>query len=184
MAVPLGERGEVGQDSVVLVPAHAAASLMRDLRLRHDPSANAGMPPHITLMFPFLPPQDLNEVNVGGLQELVRRMKPFEFELSRVNEFEPGVVYLEPEPAEPFERLTRDIGARFGLLPFAGEFGDSPVVHLTLTMPPSRMTLQKVAARLEGVLPVRILAEEVWLMVGSNSSTWTTVRSIRFEGLG
>jgi hypothetical protein len=34
------------------------------------------------------------------------------------------------------------------------------------------------------LLPIRIAADEAWLMVGSNSSTWETVRRIRFRRAG
>jgi 2'-5' RNA ligase len=166
-------------ESAVVVPVLDAGPLVRELRLQYDPSAKAGVPPHVTLMFPFLPPSDLTEARVGALAALLRGEDRFEFSLSRVREFEQGVVYLEPEPAQPFIRLTRKIGDLFGLLPFGGEFGDTAVPHLTVTTPESRMTLQQIATQLEPVLPIRTVADEGWLMVGNNSSTWTIVREMR-----
>jgi 2'-5' RNA ligase len=168
-------------ESVVLVPVLDAGHLVQELRMKHDPSARAGVPPHVTLMFPFLPPDPLTEAKVEALSALLSGEDRFEFSLTRVCEFEQGVVYLDPEPAEPFIRLTRKIGDLFGLLPFGGEFGDTPVPHLTLTVPESRMTRQQIAMQLDPLLPIRIAADEAWLMVGSNSSTWETVRRIRFR---
>jgi hypothetical protein len=78
-------------------------------------------------MFPFLPPDQLTEAKVDALSALLSGEDRFEFSLTRVCEFEQGVVYLDPEPAEPFIRLTGKIGDLFGLLPFRGEFGGRPV---------------------------------------------------------
>jgi hypothetical protein len=133
-------------------------------------------------MFPFLPPSELTEANIRALEAVIGKEVRFEFSLSRVSEFEQGVVYLEPEPAEPFVRLTRKIGELFGLLPFAGEFGDTAVPHLTLTVPESRMTRQQIAMQLDTLLPIPLVAHQAWLMVGSNSSTWKTVARMPFRG--
>jgi 2'-5' RNA ligase len=169
-------------ESVVLVPVLDTGPLVRELRLQYDPSAKAGVPPHITLMFPFLPPSELTEAKVDALAVLLSGEVRFEFSLSRVSEFEQGVVYLEPEPGEPFIQLTKKIGDLFGLLPFVGEFGDTPVPHLTLTVPESRMTRDQIATQLVSLLPIPLVAHQAWLMVGSNSSTWKTVARMPFSG--
>jgi 2'-5' RNA ligase len=167
-------------ESVVLVPVLDTGPLVRELRLQYDPSAKAGVPPHVTLMFPFLPPSELTEAKVNALAVLLSGEERFEFSLTRVREFEQGVVYLEPEPAEPFILLTRKIGDLFDLLPFGGEFGDTAVPHLTVTTPESGMTSQQIAAHFEPVLPIRTTANQGWLMVGNNISTWTVVREMHF----
>jgi 2'-5' RNA ligase len=165
--------------SVVLVPALGAGTLVQELRLRYDPSAIAGVPPHITLMFPFLPAPDLTEENIDALEGLITAANRFEYQLARVCEFEQGVVYLDPQPAEPFVKLTRDIGRHFGLQPFGGEFGDTPVPHLTVAIPQPLATRRQVTAQLAPLLPVHLVAEEAWLMVGTNFDTWKVVRQMR-----
>ena len=132
-------------------------------------------------MFPFLPPPDLTEANIDSLAALVGDANRFEFELTRVREFEQGVVYLEPEPAKPFARLTLEIGKKFGLQPFAGAFGDAPIPHLTVAIPQPLAARRQIAAQLAPLLPMRMIAEEAWLMVGTNSDTWKTVRQMRFS---
>jgi 2'-5' RNA ligase len=171
-------------ESVVLVPVLDAAHIVQELRMKHDPSAKAGVPPHVTLMFPFLPPDQLSEAKVDALSALLSGEGRFEFSLTRVCEFEQGVVYLDPVPAEPFIRLTGKVGELFGIVPFGGEFGERPVPHLTVTVPESRMTRQQIAMQLDPLLPIRIAADEAWLMVGSNSSTWETVRRIHLRRAG
>src|SRR6266568_4621429 len=108
------------RESVVLVPALGVGRLVSDLRSKHDPSATAGVPPHLTLMFPFVPPTELTEGTIDLLASLMAATAGFDFALIQVREFEGGVVYLEPDPAAPFMDLTQRIGERFALLPFGG----------------------------------------------------------------
>jgi 2'-5' RNA ligase len=149
--------------------------------MQYDPSGAAGVPPHITLMFPFLPPAALTDRAIEILQNLIRGTPPFQFSLTRVNQFEQGVVYLEPDPAGPFVELTRKISHEFGILPFGGEFGDEPVAHLTVGIDPSTHTRQQLLDQLQPVVPIVIMANEAWLMVGSNAGAWKTVRRMPFS---
>lgn len=165
----------------MLVPVLNAGPLVHELRMRYDPSARAGVPPHVTLMFPFLPAHELTEGTTGELEALLSGTSRFHFSLSRVRDFPQGVVYLEPEPASPFIELSNKITESFGMLPFAGEFGDTPVPHLTLTTPESGMTRQQVEAQIEPLLPIRLVAEKAWLLVGSNAITWTIAREMNFK---
>ena len=137
--------------SVVLVPAADAGQVVTDLRLEYDPSAAAGVPPHLTLMFPFIPPRELTDVAVDALESLIGQSAAFEVSLSRVTQFEQGVIFLEPEP------------------------------HLTVGVVDSASVRRKIADQLVPELPITIRAEEAWLMVGTNSSNWTIVRKMRFR---
>jgi 2'-5' RNA ligase len=168
-------------ESAVLVPALEVGQLVLDLRTQHDPSAAAGIPPHVTLMFPFIPPSDLSEPQINALETLVGRAEPFDFTLTRVDEFEQGVLYLAPEPASAFIDLTREIGRRFGLLPFGGEFGETPVPHLTIAVDASPEKRRQIGDRLRPALPIQLKAKEAWLMVGSNSGGWAIARKMPFR---
>ena len=165
-------------ESVVLVPALGAGHVVQELRIQHDPSAAAGVPPHVTLMFPFVPPQDLSAHRIGALERLIGRAKAFDFTLTRMSEFEQGVVYLVPQPDGRFVSLTREIGQHFGLLPFRGEFGEDPVVHLTVAARASPADRRRIIDRLNPELPISLVAVEAWLMVGSNAGGWNVVRKM------
>src|SRR5437660_989822 len=59
-----------GPESALLIPVPEAEPLVGQWRLEHDPSARAGVPPHVTLLYPFLPPDDITP---GDLDELFAR---------------------------------------------------------------------------------------------------------------
>ncbi|HEV2027275.1 MAG TPA: 2'-5' RNA ligase family protein [Candidatus Dormibacteraeota bacterium] len=168
-------------ESVVLIPAPGVGQLVHDLRMQYDPSAAAGIPPHVTLMFPFLPPSDLTEATIDSLERLIGATRAFQFSLTGVKQFEQGVVYLEPEPAEPFARLTREISRRFGILPFGGEFADTPVTHLTVATRGSASARKQLVNQLGDVVPIVVRAKEGWLVVGTNAGAWNIVRSMRLR---
>ncbi|HXN77606.1 MAG TPA: 2'-5' RNA ligase family protein [Candidatus Dormibacteraeota bacterium] len=167
-------------ESAVLVPALGVGRLVHDLRMRYDPSAAAGIPPHVTLMFPFVPPADLTEPTIDILEKVISGASAFQFSFVRVNQFEQGVVYLEPEPVEPFAKLTREIGRQFGILPYGGEFGEDPVIHLTVAAGASASERQQVANQLAGLGRSVLRADEAWLIVGTNAGGWSVVRKLRF----
>ena len=152
--------------------------------MQYDPSAAAGVPPHLTLMFPFTQPSDLTEHIIDTLEGLIGRSRAFDFSLTRVGQFEQGVIFLEPEPAAPFADLTREIDRQFGLLPFGGASGDDPLTHLTVAILDSPSKHQDLVTQLVTELPIHLRAKEAWLMVGSNSSSWKTVRRMRMNGIG
>ena len=56
------------------------------------------------------------------------------FDLRAVREWPDGVVYLEPDPAEPFVRLTRELVERFpDHQPYNGTFtADEVIPHVTV----------------------------------------------------
>jgi 2'-5' RNA ligase len=81
---------------VVLVPE--AEQLVRPFREKHDPSARAGMPSHITLLYPFKPPREISEVVFDTLNQCFTRFEAFDFSLTTIRRFSPEVLYLAPKP--------------------------------------------------------------------------------------
>jgi 2'-5' RNA ligase len=155
---------------VVLVPeAEAVAKPFRD---RYDPSAAAGMPAHITLLFPFKDPDD---ITLGNLRDCFARFEPIRFSLGTVKRFPADVLYLAPEPDEPFRQLTRAIWTLFPQTPpYRGQWPDI-IPHLSLAWLADEVRLSEVAnefARASvGKLPIAAIASEVALM-DNRSGRW------------
>jgi hypothetical protein len=66
---------------VVLVPE--AEPLVKPFRDRYDPSAAAGVPAHITLLYPFKPPDEIDSTVLENLRRLFCGFSSFRF--SRAN---------------------------------------------------------------------------------------------------
>lgn len=140
------------------------------IRWRHEVEGAEWLSPdedhvhaHLTVLGPFVPEPELTPQVHADLAAVFADTEPFTFTLEEVRVFPSGLVYLHPEPAEPFTRLTDAVTARFpDHLPYAGEF--APVPHLSLCALGPERDLDVVRAELASALPVQTVAEEVWLV--------------------
>jgi 2'-5' RNA ligase len=134
---------------IVRVPeAEPYVATWRD---RFDPAARLGVPAHITVLFPFMPPERIDGVVLEKAQAIASAMAPFSFRLVRIERF-PGVLYLAPEPAEPFVALTHAFARSFPEFPpYGGQFA-TVVPHLTVGHA-SDPELAPVASALRASLP-------------------------------
>jgi len=166
----------------VLVPE--AESLVKPFRDRYDPSAAAGMPAHITLLYPFKPPEDVDDVLVEQLRACLARIAPFRFALAPIRRFPTEVLYLAPEPAEPFRQLTLVIWSLFPETPPYGGRWPDIVPHLSVARLVDERQLDGIANDLaqasKGKLPIHATAAEVALM-DNRSGRWLVRASL---GLG
>src|SRR3954462_5457981 len=97
-------RRETVGESAIIVPVNVPVGVNR-LRERMDPAAADGAPAHITLVYPFIPPSELNGDGPRRLEATIEADPSFPFVLGPVRRW-PDVVYLEPDPDAPFRRLT------------------------------------------------------------------------------
>lgn len=159
-----------------------AEALVAPFRALHEPSAAEGMPAHITLLYPFLDLDRIDGAVLAALGECFARFQPFRYRLAAVRRFGSEVLYLAPDPDEPFRRLTRAIWNRFPETPpFGGRHPDI-VPHLTVANLAAAAKLDAVAMEFEaaarGRLPIAAVATEVALME-NRDGRWHRHRSFR-----
>jgi 2'-5' RNA ligase len=167
--------------SGVVVAVPEADPVVGQHRLQLDPAAARGVPAHVTVLYPFVPPPDLGIADFDRLAEVLSGFVAFDAVFPRVDWFGDAVVWLAPEPAEQFRRLTSVVGAAFpDLLPYGGEF-DDVVPHLTIGGP-SRGTVDELRLAADAVavqLPLRTRVQEVAVLAGSsNAGSWRTVAHV------
>ena len=158
----------------ILVPE--AEELVQPFRDRYDPSAKVGMPAHITLLYPFKTPDEIDVVVLDTLRHCFFRFPPFKFSLRAINHFAGETLYLAPEPEHPFRELTLGIwGCYPETPPYRGRYS-TVIPHLTVADRLSgEQELAEVALEFEqasqGCLPVQAEAADVALM-DSRSGRW------------
>lgn len=168
--------------SALLIPVPQADSVVGRWRFEYDPVAAAGVPAHVTLVVPWLPPAEIGEADLEALDTELADVAPWEFDLARVEWFGRRVLWAAPEPATPFVALTRRLAERFGTPPWEGEF-DEVIPHLTVAHASDGVELVPVAADVTTRLPVHCRAEEVWAMVGGGGR-WELRHRCRLGGAG
>jgi len=149
----------------ILVPE--ADSVVGPCRSLNDPSASVGVPAHVTVLYPFKPPETLTEEDLAQLNGLFAAFPAFDFSLTELRRF-PDVLYLEPEPAAPFKALTGQVAALFPETPPYGGVYTEVVPHLTLAQVTDPALLDEIEAefrkRCGRELPIRSTARQVVLM--------------------
>ncbi len=99
------------------------------------------VPPHITVMWPFVSPGTVQqgadpailEEATQKLRAVCQNVEPFLVTLDRYGTFAGRVLYLAPQDPTPIVALHEEILRAFpGYLPYGGQFGMALVPHLTL----------------------------------------------------
>ena len=164
-------RGEGKAHSALLVPVPDAEAVVGPWRRRHDPMATAGVPAHITLIVPWLAPEVIDDDELARLERVAAKTAPFDFALRSVDWFGCRVLWLAPDPAQPFLDLTGALVGEFHTPPWGGEF-DKVIPHLTVAHSTDGEELAEAAAALDRDLPITCRATEIRVMLGDGARWW------------
>jgi hypothetical protein len=145
---------------IVVVPE--ADEVVGELRMRHDWSAARGVPAHVTVLFPFV---DSDDVDEHSLAEVLAAHPSFDFVLDRVERWDAGIVWLHPEPSRPFEELTAAVRRRWPDHPPYEGTVDVVIPHLTVSETPIEIDVE---------LPIRSRASAVTLIEETPEGNWVT----------
>jgi 2'-5' RNA ligase len=129
-------------------------------REQYDPAAAAGVPAHVTVLFPFLPAHRLDGAVPAELAALVGAQPAFAVRFARCGRF-PGILYLAPDSATGFLALTRAVAERWPECPPFGGRHAELVPHLTV----AHRAGGEVEAAVTSGLPLTARVTEVELLV-------------------
>ncbi|WP_327302370.1 2'-5' RNA ligase family protein [Streptomyces sp. NBC_01298] len=154
---------QAGQTGLI-VRIPEAEPAVRAWRERLDPSARAGVPAHVTVLFPFLEESRIDPLVHAGLAEVLGSHQAFDLRFERCGRL-PEVSYLVPEPAAPLIRLTEAIAERWPEAPpYGGRFAEI-VPHLTIAQGQQDAVLDEIESDLGDGLPLTSRVSSVELMV-------------------
>ena len=159
---------------VAVAEAEPAVAAHRD---RLDLAASWGVPAHITVCYPFLPPSRIDAHVLAGLRQAAAGVPAFFCALTGVGWFGERVVWLAPEPADPFLALTAAVTTRFpAARPYDGLF-DEVVPHLTIGHDHPPADLKAAAGAVAEHLPIHTRVTSMRLAVGTPApgATWSTL---------
>ena len=135
---------------------------------------------HISILVPFMPPEQIDAAVLETAGAYFASVQPFEFSLSRIARF-PAVTYLAPEPAQPFIDMTLGLAQCFpDYAPYGGQF-DRITPHLTVAKR-NREGVEIAEKELVGLMqthgPIHSRCNSVVLLENS-SGMWREVRRFR-----
>jgi 2'-5' RNA ligase len=163
--------------SALIVPIPEAEPAVSGLRERLDTAAGWGIPAHITVLYPFLPPAHLTPPVLAAVRLIAAGVPGFFLSLDRVAWFADRVLWLAPDPAEPFRELTNRIANRFPLAqPYGGDFAEV-VPHLTVGHDHPWADLDAAATEVGQHLPIRARVTSLRLIAGTPQpgESWHTL---------
>ena len=155
----------------LIIPLPELAELLAPW-LEHSIGARPshGIPPHVTVLFPC-PNEPV------GVSEALAQVKAFDVTFHELRRFPQGVVYLAPEPEDPFLALTTRVVTRFpDWLPFGGEFAEV-VPHLTVAW---GAKLDEAEQALAPELPLQARARTAVLLGQIEREQWEPVAHFPF----
>jgi hypothetical protein len=151
----------------VLVPESEA--YVSELRARYDPSAALGAAAHITILYPFMPPEMISGEVLASVRAELSPRRSFSFTLRRIERF-PGVLYLEPDPAQPLIALTNGLASLFpSYQPYGGRHPDVKP-HLTVAQGAEEQ-LDRAENELRAILPAEGVSSRCSELVLIENST-------------
>ena len=165
-------------ESAIIVPVQVPVAVNR-LRDRMDPSAAQGVPAHVTLIYPFMPVDMLKDDVRRRIEQIIASEPSFSFTLGSFGRW-PNVVYLAPEPAEPFRRLTKALAAAFPDYPPYEGAHEVVVPHLTIAQDVPDDYYAAAEHALPALLPVRDIVREAWLIGHLPDQPWHTLWRLPF----
>lgn len=150
--------------TALVIEIPEAEPALASLRVSLDPSAALGVPAHVTVLFPFVPADELHNGVLDRIAAVVGTVPRFPYRFSRTAWFDDRVVFLAPDDEAPFRRLTDRVWAEFPAYPpFEGAFADV-VPHLTVGQNQPVEVLRAAQEDAQARLPIEGTASEVLLL--------------------
>ncbi|MGH3212579.1 MAG: 2'-5' RNA ligase family protein [Trebonia sp.] len=182
-----GEEGGRDWESALLLLVPAAEPAVAKHRATLDASARYGVPAHLTVLYPFLPPGLIDDAVLASLGDLFAGVAGFRLTLDRVGWFGDDVVWLGPRDEAPLRALTGLAFAAFpSCAPYGGQHADV-VPHLTVGHLGGASALRAAGEAVRHRLPIEAAATKVTLMTGpptgnpgTSPGRWRTMAEFGF----
>jgi 2'-5' RNA ligase len=138
----------------------------------HAGSVAMGIPLHVTLLYPFAPPDQVHE---RALNDFFREFEPFTLTLTGLATW-PLVVYAAPEPRDRLLAMMHALFEKYPEYPpYEGEI-DEPEPHATLTELERAESLcdvlAQIRARTESLFPLTSEIRDVALLEEYEPNWW------------
>jgi 2'-5' RNA ligase len=160
--------------SGLIIEVPEAERAVSEPRSRMDGNARLGIPAHITVLFPFMPPAFIDDAVLRRLAGVFAAVPAFEHRLVRTNWFDEDVLWLAPEDDVPFRSLTESVHREFPDYPPFGGLYEDLVPHLTIADRCPLEQMKSAEQLVEKHLPINCVARGVSLVVQRDASgEWT-----------
>ena len=146
----------------LLLMTPEAQSLVDPWRAQHDPAARFGIPAHVTVYTPFLPPEDWQDPALSPLEKFL----PTEVTLARL-ENRPGGLVILAEPDDDLRAITEAVRSSWPTLPPHKRNRPDLAYHMTVVRTANDRVRSDAHEAIAPHLPLRVTGTEMWASAGS-----------------
>ena len=162
-----------------------AAPELAAARAELDPAGAARVPLHITVLYPFVPRDQLTPELFEALRAFFGARRPLSFVLDRLELFPGEVVYAAPNPSDELSALIRDVATRFPDTPPYGGGFDEPIPHATLARldgDDGEAVVEATRTRVEPLLPIPCTLGAISLLEELTPDRWRELERLPLAG--
>lgn len=141
-------------------------------RRTHAHDAPLGVPAHLTLLFPWLAAEDLDEGHRGRIARSAAELLPFDYRLATVERW-PDTLYAAPLPTAHLTDLANRLAGDWPEWPLYGD-GAPFEAHVTLGAPCDAAEEEEMFAVAATCLPAPQRASELRVIVEADDGSWHT----------
>lgn len=166
----------------MILPVPGLEAVVARHRKDLDVAASWGVPAHVTVLYPFVRPGAVDRAVLDRLRAALAAVPAFHCTFALTGWFGEDVLWLRPDPDEPFRALTQAVWAAFPECPpYGGVHGDDIVPHLTVgearRAGPAR--LRDAEASVLADLPRSVHVSHAWLIQGTDEpQSWRLVEEL------
>ena len=142
-----------------------AEPLVAKWRAEHDWAARFGIPAHVTVRSPFLPPEQWADPGLRTLQRLL----PVPMTLARVVN-RPGALVVVVEPDDQLRKLTDETTRAWPTLPPHKPDRPTFAYHVTVVRTEDPEVRRKATKAIAPQLPLDVAGTELWLTARSRDT--------------
>jgi hypothetical protein len=166
-------------ESAVIVPIPEAEPAVGKYRASLDRTTAWGIPAHVSVIYPFLPPSRIGPREMSQLREAVRSVPGFDVSFADVCWFDDRVVWLGSDPADGFRALIDAVWAAFPQCPPYGGAFTTTVPHLTVGADGDLGAMSSAARAVAASLPISASVGAARLFQGSEATGgWRSVAEL------
>jgi 2'-5' RNA ligase len=142
------------------------------------------VPAHLSVVYPFVPPAEVDDRVLAELAGAIATVPTFDCAFPRTDWFGDDVLWLAPDPAEPFRELIGAVVSAFpAQQPYGGIYAD-PVPHLTVGELRLGTAAELAAAdrAVRAQLPIRARVDRAVLLAGRREpGSWRQVATFELR---
>jgi 2'-5' RNA ligase len=164
--------------TLMIVAPHEVQAIAVPILRQYAPETLIRVPAHITILYPFVPVEQLDEAS-EILRQVCANIVPFDITLSGFASF-PGVVFMKITDPQAIRNLFHHIFAAFpNYPPYGGRFGNELNPHMTVAEFTNEARQQ--ASKMPAYDPISFQATRIHVMYGQPGIAlpWITHSVIR-----